>query len=138
MSLEANKARVRLYIEEAWNKGNVQIIDEMMAPDYARFPTGVVQPLNRDGQKQRILAFRQSFPDLVFAVKEIVAEEDRVAFHLQGEATHKGLYMGIAPTDKHVIIHAFDIVRFVEEKIVEHTGGPDLYHLLQQLTATTP
>ncbi len=136
MSLEENKARVRLYVEEAWNKGNVDIIDELMTLDYARLPTGSMQLLNRDGQKQRIQAFRQTFPDLLFTVEDLIAEGDRVAFHLQGHATHKGIFIGIAPTDRHVTIHAFDIVRFVDDKIAEHLGGPDLYHLQQQLTET--
>ena len=31
MPAEENKATIRRYIEEAWNKGNVDIIDELMA-----------------------------------------------------------------------------------------------------------
>ena len=54
MSTEENKAIVRRYLEESWNRGNVGIIDELMAPNYARYLAGQAKPLDREGQKQRI------------------------------------------------------------------------------------
>ena len=44
MSTEEPKAIIRRYLDEAWNKGNVDIIDELMVPDYARY-TGTGAPL---------------------------------------------------------------------------------------------
>lgn len=52
MSTEENKAIIRRYIEEAWNKGNVNIIDQVMADNYARYMPGSELPLDREGQKQ--------------------------------------------------------------------------------------
>src|SRR5438067_6529505 len=78
MSTEENKAIVRRYLEEAWNKGNVGIIDELMVVDYARYVAGSATPLSREGQKQRIAAFHKAFPDLHLAVEDLVAEGDQV------------------------------------------------------------
>ena len=44
MTAEENKAIVRRYLEEAWNKRNVGIIDELMTPNYARYLPGQDKP----------------------------------------------------------------------------------------------
>jgi predicted ester cyclase len=89
MSTEDNKAHVRCYLEEAWNKGNVGIIDELMASDYARYMSGPAQPLNREGQKQRITAFRKAFPDLHLTMDDLIAEGDQVVFRVTVRGTHQ-------------------------------------------------
>ena len=135
MSTEENKAHVCLYLEEAWNKGNVGIIDELMASDYARYMSGPAQPLNREGQKQRITAFRKAFPDLHLTIDDLIAEGDKVMFRITVRGTHQGAFMGISPTGKPVTVTAIDIARFVNGKIVEHWGQMDSLGLMQQLGA---
>ncbi|MEJ2558224.1 MAG: ester cyclase [Anaerolineae bacterium] len=78
MSVEGNKTIVRRYLDEAGNKGNLGIIDELMAPDYARYTTGPVGALNRESQKQRIAGFRAAFPDIHVTIEDIVSEADKV------------------------------------------------------------
>jgi hypothetical protein len=38
MSVEQNKATLRRLNEEAWNKGNLSIVPELVAADYHRSP----------------------------------------------------------------------------------------------------
>src|SRR5215472_14120109 len=95
---EANKATVLRYLDEAWNKGNVDIIDELMAPNYARYLPGAAVPLDRAGQKQRILGFRRGFPDLRLEAEDMLAEGDKVAFRMLLRGTHQGEFQGIVPT----------------------------------------
>ena len=136
MSAEANKAAIRHYIEEAWNKGNVGIMDELMTPGYQRHLTSAT--LDREGQKQRILGFRHAFPDIRLTVKSMVAEGDLVTFHLELAGTHQGTFMGVPATGKQMRTAAIDIARFVEGKIVEHWGVTDLLAVLQQIGAVPP
>lgn len=133
MSTEDNKAHVRRYLEEAWNKGNVGIIDELMASDYARYMSGPAQPLNREGQKQRITTFRKALPDLHLIIDDLIAEGDKVVFRITVRGTQQGAFMGISPTGKPVTVTAIDIARFVNGKIVEHWGQMDSLGLMQQL-----
>lgn len=131
--LAANKAAVLRYLDEAWNKGNLAIIDELMAPDYVRYtPTA---PLDREGQKQRIAGFRNAFPDLHVEVDRILAEDDHVAFRVIIRGAHRGSLLGVAPTGHSVTITATDIVRFDDGKVVEHWGNMDELGLLRQLGA---
>lgn len=131
--LAANKAAVRRYLDEAWNKGNLDIIDELMAPSYARYTPG--GKLDREGQKQRIAGFRRAFPDLHADVDRILAEDDHVAFRVIMRGTHEGQLLGVAPTGESVTITATDIARFENGKIVEHWGNMDELGLLRQLGA---
>jgi predicted ester cyclase len=139
MSTEENRAIVRQYLEEAWIKGNVGIIDELMAVNYARHMAGFAPPLNREGQKQRITAFRRAFPDLRLTIDDLIAEGDQVVFRITLRGTHQGAFMGISPTGKPVTVTAIDIARFVNGKIVDHWGQMDALGLMQQLgVAPTP
>ncbi len=135
MSTEENKATIRRYIEEAWNKGNVAIIDELMAPSYARYMAGSAPPLDREGQKQRIKGFLNAFPDLRLTIEDLVAEGDKVVFRMTGRGTHHSAFMGIAPTGKPMTITIIDIARFANGQVVEHWGNRDDLGMLQQLGA---
>ena len=104
-----------------------------MASDYARYMSGPAQPLNREGQKQRITAFRKAFPDLHLTIDDLISEGDQVVFRVTVRGTHQGAFMGISPTGKSVTVTAIDIARFVNGKIVEHWGQMDSLGLMQQL-----
>lgn len=131
MSAEANKAAIRHYIEEAWNKGNVGIIDELMTPGYQRHLTSAT--LDREGQKQRILGFRLAFPDIRLTVKGMVAEGELVTFHVELAGTHQGAFMGVSATGRQIKTAAIDIARFENGKVAEQWGITDLLAMLQQI-----
>ncbi len=133
MPTETNKATIRRYIEEAWNKGNVGIIDELMAPGYKRYLTGAT--LDREGQKQRILGFRRAFPDIRLMVERMVAEGELVTFHLLMSGTHQGTFIGVPATGKRMKTAAIDIARFENGKVVEQWGVTDLLAVMQQIGA---
>ena len=135
MSIEDNKAIVRRYLEEAWNQGNVGILDELMAPTYARYMSGQASPLNREGQKQRITTFHSALPDLHLTIEDLIAEGDKVVFRITVRGTQQGTLMGIPPTSKQVSLTAIDIACVADGKIVEHWGQMDTLGLLQQIGA---
>ena len=133
MSAEENKAIVRRYLDEAWTKRNVNIIDELMASDYARYLPGLDKPLDREGQKQRIAGFHKAMPDMVFIVDDLFAEGDRVVFRVTLRGTHQGAFMGVAPGGKQLTVTAIDIARLENGKIVDHWGQMDMLGLMRQL-----
>jgi len=79
MSTEQNKALIRRFYEEVWGKGNVDVADEVFAPDYVRHDLRLGNPLpGPAGQKQIATDFRAAFPDLHFTLELLVAEADMV------------------------------------------------------------
>jgi steroid delta-isomerase-like uncharacterized protein len=136
MSTEQNKALARQMIEEVFNRGNVSRADEFMAPDFVEreeLPPGL--PPGREGVKQLTAAMRNAFPDFKATIDDIVAEGDKVVLRQTWSGTHKGEFMGVPPTGKHVSFQVIDIIRFAGGKCVEHWGQMDRMGLMQQLGA---
>lgn len=133
MPVEENKAIVRRYLAEAWVKRNLNILDELMAPNYAHYLPGQATPLVREGQKQRMAAFHAAMPDLDFLIEDLFAEGDRVVFREKISGMHEEPLLGVAPTGKQLTVTAIDIARLENEKIVDHRGQMDMAGLMRQL-----
>jgi len=135
MSTEENKALLRRYIKEVWDKQNPAAVDEFLAPDYKRHRSPTIEPLTRDDQKQLLTKFRAAFPDIQLTVEEIIAEDDRVAFRSTIRATHQNEFLGIAPTGKKVTVGLVDVIHIENGKFVEQWCGADLLDFVQQVGA---
>lgn len=133
MSVEENKAVVRRYLDEAWNGGDVSVLDELMTPDYARYVGTAGAHLDREGQKQRIAGFQKAFGDLQLVLDDMLAEGDEVTIRIRLIGTHRDTFMGVPATGKRITIAAIDILRFVDGRVAEHWGVMDTYGALQQL-----
>ena len=136
MSAEENKAAIQRWIEEAWNKGNINIADEIYASNYTaqdiEDPNKVLR--GPEGIKQSVIKMRTALPDIHFTIDHLVAEADKVvgAFTIRG--THKGDLGSIPPTGKQVVFKAIDIWRFEGGKIVERClAVVDRLGMMQQL-----
>jgi predicted ester cyclase len=77
--------------------------------------------------------FRSAFPDLHVEIEDVVAEGDTVATRVTMTATHRGAFLGVAPTGRRVRYEGMDILRFREGKMVEHWTVTDDLGLMQQL-----
>jgi predicted ester cyclase len=134
MSTEQNKALVRRLMEEVFDRGNISLIDELFAPDFVEheeLPPGI--PAGSEGVKQMSTMFRSAFPDFKATIDDMIAEGDKVVVRGTWSGTHKGEFMGIAPTGKRVSFGVIDIVRIAGGKFVEHWGQMDNMGLMQQL-----
>ena len=134
---EENKALVRRYIEEACNRGNLEIIDEVLSPDYVT--RGFVRPAGLSAQesyKQGVARTRAAFPDLHVSFEDMAAEGDLVAYHTTWRGTHLGPWRGIPPTGRKVEWKVTCFRRVVEGKVVEGWGAYDWLSVLEQIGAT--
>ncbi|MBI2267506.1 MAG: peroxiredoxin [Armatimonadetes bacterium] len=133
MSAEQNKTLARRVPEEVFNKGNLQLIDELFAPDFVdhwRMP-GLAP--GREGVQQIVTILRSAFPDLHYVVEHALAEEDKVVLRILCHGTHFGTFMGIPPTGKPVSWTETHLARCSGGKIVEHWSNIDEQGLMQQL-----
>jgi len=127
----ANIATFRRAIEEGWNKGNLEAIDEIFAPDFVEHQPGIGP--GRDGVKGSIQVLRTAFPDLHLAFEEVTATGDLVWTRLNATATHEGPFMGVPGTGRRIDITVIDVVRVVDGRLVEHWGVADRFSLAQQI-----
>jgi predicted ester cyclase len=133
MSAEANKELVRRILAEVRDGWTQAAIDQFFAPDYRRHLTPTGPHLTREEQRERASRLRVAFPDADAALEDIVAEGDRVAYRLTIRGTHRGSFLGVAPTTRRVVVSLFAIVRIENGKLAEEWGGLDQVDLLRQL-----
>jgi steroid delta-isomerase-like uncharacterized protein len=134
MSAEENKAMFRRLMDEVVNKGNLDIIDELVAADvveHEELLPGL--PQNREGVKQFFAILRSAFPDIKATIEDVIAEGDKVVARGTMSGTHQGEFMGIPATGKKVSFGAIDILRITNGKFVEHWGLTDSMAMMQQL-----
>ena len=134
MGAEENKALVRRGTEEAWNKGNLAIVDELFADSYVSHGASSSQEVHGpQGAKQFVNQYRVAFPDTRITIEEQIAEGDLVASRWTGRGTHRGELMGIPPTGKAVTVSGTLTSRIVGGKVVEEWNHWDTMSMLQQL-----
>lgn len=134
-AVEANKAVVRRVVEEMWNRGDQEAVEELIAPgmvEHGAFGAGVG---GRDDARATITRFRAAFPDLTLEAQALIAEGDSVVLHWVGRGTHDGEFMGIPPTGAAIEARGLDIYRVADGQVVEHWGYPDVGGLMAQLKA---
>jgi steroid delta-isomerase-like uncharacterized protein len=131
MSAETNKAVVRRYIEESAG-GRVDHLDDVLAPTYRSSMPGW-PTLDREGDKQMVLAFYGGFPDLRPRVEAQVAEGDRVATRVTWQGTHTGTFQGIPATGKVVTMPVIRFDRLEGGQIAESWVQFDALGTMQQL-----
>ena len=138
MSTEENKALVRRFIEEVWSKGNLAVIDKLLATNFVLHdpPPGVTPDL--EGYKQWVSMTRTGLPNLHSTIEDLIAEGDKVASRWTASGMHKGELMGIAPTGKQVTVTGISIDRIVGGKIAEEWGKMDMLGMMQQLGVVPP
>ncbi len=128
-----NKAQFRRAYEELLNQGNLEVAEDLVAPDFLNHeaPPG----RNRGPESMRGLAtmLRTAFPDLHFTIEELIAEGDTVAGRLTMNGTHRGPLMGMPPTGRSVRQDHMHFVRFQNGKAIEHWGVRDEMGMMQQL-----
>jgi predicted ester cyclase len=130
MPTEENKALSRRVIEEIFNKQNLALADELIDANFIDHGMGFKGP---EGFKQFVTTFITGFPDIRLTIDDMVAEGDKVALRLTAQGTHKGDFMGIAPTGKHITASGILIQRIANNKCVEGWLVNDNLGMMQQL-----
>ena len=134
MSVEVNKALVRRYYEELWNRWDLKLADELIAPNVAFRGSLGTATSGIEGFRQYVGSVRAAFPDFQNTIEELIAEGDRVVARLTYRGTHQGDLFGIPPTGKQVTYAGLALFRIAEGKIVDIYVVGDTLSLMQQLS----
>lgn len=115
--------------------GNLEVIDEVMAPDVVDHDPAPFQEQGPGGFKDFFSYMRNAFPDMNIEPQHMVATDDDVAVAYTLTGTHQGEFLGIEPTDRSISVRGVQIARFRDAQIVERWGSSDELGILQQLGA---
>jgi predicted ester cyclase len=123
---EANKAVVRRLVDEVFNGGHLEVIDEFYAPELA------------PAARRWITPFRASFPDVHMEIVQLIGEGDTVVGRFTCSATHLGQWLGQAPTGRRFErVDEVSIFRFRDGRIVHVWSLEDTLGRLRQLGLTS-
>jgi steroid delta-isomerase-like uncharacterized protein len=131
---EQNEAVVRRTFEELWNKGNLQLANELFSPNYAHHdPSTPDVGRGPESEKKRATLYRNAFPDLRLTVEDLIAGGETVVARWSCHGTHKGELDGILPTGRQFTITGVTITRFENGKMAEGWVNWDALGMMQQL-----
>jgi steroid delta-isomerase-like uncharacterized protein len=135
MLSETNKTIARRFLEEVWNKGNLAVLNEIIAEDHFDSGPGTLPglPTGPEGTKQLVTVYRNAFPDVHFTIDEQIAEGDKVVTRWTANGTHKGELLGMPATGKSSTVTGIAVDRIVNGKIAESWGVFDQFGMMQQL-----
>ncbi len=124
MSAEENMALARRFFE-ARVKGDLDALDEMLAPDYvSHTPLLSIQEPDREGFMRLTAQFTAAVSNPSVLVEDQVATGDKVVTRFVARATHdRGELMGVAPSGKELAFMPVIIQRISEGKIAEEWGA---------------
>jgi predicted ester cyclase len=131
-----NKEVYRRFVEEVINGGSIRVIPELFSPDYVDHsaPPGASSEGSVYDQIAQVpKMFRGAFPDVHFAIEDMVEEGDWVATRVTGSGTNQGPLMGAPPSGRKAVWASMGFFRVADGKIAEHWGSPDLLSLLTQI-----
>jgi steroid delta-isomerase-like uncharacterized protein len=124
MTLEANKAVVRRFIEEVINQGRVDLVDILFAPKMREKVKGFLA-----------VGADDPFPDGREEIQAMVAEGNTVVAHWILRGTHLAPFHGIPATGKSIEAHGFSIYFLENGQIVDDLMIFDDYDVLEQIGA---
>ena len=134
MSAESNMALSRRVLDEAFNAGNIDVIDELVTTDFVNHDAALPAPMvGPDAAKATIGGYRTAFPDLRITIEQQIADDQGVATRWSAKGTHQGDLMGMSPTGKQATVTGITIDRIVNGRIAESWTNWDTLGMLQQL-----
>jgi serine phosphatase RsbU (regulator of sigma subunit)/predicted ester cyclase len=133
MSARKNKALVRRFLE-AHAKGDLDTLEQMLAPDFVNHNLIPGQRPGREGYLQSFTEFHAAYSHTRYVIEKQLAEGDEVVTTFAASATHdRGEWMGFVPTGREFKALLVLIHRIVGKKIAdEWSQGSGLAELTQQ------
>jgi steroid delta-isomerase-like uncharacterized protein len=139
MSVLANEALARRYFYEVFNEGNMKTLEEICAPEFVfTLPTHEESFRGVEGYKGLVNMLRGCFPDIHFAVEDMLSEGNRVLTRWTARGTHTGIpfptVVGDVPAaGNHFLIEGMTWHQIANGKIAIVTANEDGLGLIYQL-----
>ena len=118
MSTQEKKALIRRVFDDALNRGELSLLDQLFASNFVDNATPEQIP-GPQGVRDYFQAVRTGFPDMHVTIDDLLAEGDKVVVRTTWSGTHQGIYEGIAPTGRAVSRTMIQIFRVADSKIQE-------------------
>ena len=130
MSVHADAAKLAL---EAFASGEVDVLDQLHAPDYVdHTPLPGLDP-GAAGLRERAMVLSSAFYDTCITTVVLVDHDDTVVLQARARGVHKGDFLGVAATGRQVEAVGICVFRFVEGLISQSWSSFEFGSLLGAL-----
>jgi predicted ester cyclase len=135
MGHEENKSAVAEAIGHFNDSNGRRVYLEIHDSSVTAHGLGSADPVDFEGVTQFYETLWSAFPGVEATIEEMIAEGDPVSFRVTVRGTHRGEFMGVAPSGNQVTFGVQNIYRFRDSKVVERWSNPDLFGLMVQIGA---
>ncbi|MFN2134962.1 MAG: ester cyclase [Candidatus Promineifilaceae bacterium] len=129
---------VHKIFDQAFNQGNLAVVDELISLDAMAYAPGWGIPTGRLGLKQLIASLRMAFPDLQCVVNDEIECQNRAAALWTLRGTHHGAFFRTLPTGKPVEVKGLLFANLENQQITKGWLMIDQMSMLQQIGAVPP
>jgi predicted ester cyclase len=119
---EALKALVRRNTEQVQGQGDFALFDELFADDFVDHTPQPRTAPNKAGVRVLYNRLRDAFPDFRPEIHWQTVDGDIVTTFKIYHGTHRGEFLGIAPTGKTIQFETVDAMRVRDGQITDHWG----------------
>jgi predicted ester cyclase len=116
---EKNKALVSRFLE-AQATGDLEALDELLAPDFVDHSSFAGQEPGPEGYKQQVAEQIAALSDVRCIIEDQLTQGDKVVTRITWRSIHdRGEYFGLMPRGMEVEVTAMTMHRIVGGKIIE-------------------
>ena len=118
---EKNVALAIRYHNDIFQKGKLDVADEILSPDFVIHSPGLPENFRkgREGVKKYASEIRAAVPDRKLKQDDIIVKGDKVLIRWSSSGTNTGSFFGDPPTGKPYVATGFDLFRISNGKILE-------------------
>jgi steroid delta-isomerase-like uncharacterized protein len=136
--MQDNATVVRRFTEEVITQGQMDSAAQFVWEDVVEQVPFPGQGPGLEGLKDILRYMRSAFPDIDFAIKEQIAEGDKVASRFEWTGTHQAEFLGVPATGRQVSVWGIVIDRLEQGRIKDTRILMDTLGLMMQLGAIPP
>jgi steroid delta-isomerase-like uncharacterized protein len=133
LSTLENATVIRRFAEDVITQGDLDSAARFVWEDVGEQVPLPGQGPGLEGLKDILRGMRAAFPDLNFAIKEQIAEGDKVASRFEWAGTHQHEFLGVPATGRQVRVWGVVIDRLEEGRIKDTRIIMDMLGLMMQL-----
>ncbi|WP_042431255.1 ester cyclase [Streptacidiphilus anmyonensis] len=132
---ESNVQRMLLFVEQVQQNGRLELIENLVQPDFRNDTVEPGQPDDRAGIGEIVAAMHMAFSHLRIEILHCIGDGDLVATHKVLRGRHTGPWFSVPPSGNPIELRVMDLVRYRDGKWAEHWAVADAAGLLRQTGA---
>lgn len=128
------KQKMQSIIEEAYNKGNLDVLDGLIDSDYCRYQPPMKKIVGMADYKKFITEVRGAYSNFEMKLEEILMDGNKTVIRivLTGKHTGKTPTIQAPPTGREVAMAGCTVSTWKDGKVVEEWAYNDYMGLTQQ------